>query len=94
MKQHMKSLTKNYLLRETTHTCQLNRQHRHADHELVWQQMEVTYVLDHCKNLKFLLVDDIHPQLADLLLSKYVKNEYYFLNEDDRKQSLVVRIIK
>jgi hypothetical protein len=28
MKQHMKPLTKNYLLRETTYTCQLNRQHR------------------------------------------------------------------
>ena len=26
--QHMKSLTRNYLLHETTHTCQLNRQQR------------------------------------------------------------------
>jgi len=58
----------------------------------MWQKYEVLTALEKLTALEYLLVDDITPELVIELLARIPMESLTFLNEDDKKKSLIIKV--
>lgn len=63
-----------------------------SDHSVMWQKYEILAALEKLTALEYLLVDDITPELVVELLARIPMESLTFLNEDDKKKSLIIKV--
>jgi len=64
-----------------------------SDHSARWQEFEIFEAIRLLPNLSFLLIDDIQAPVANKLILRFGLDNCYFLNEMDKKKSLVVSLV-
>jgi hypothetical protein len=62
-----------------------------SDHSVAWQLFEIKRATVLLSDLSYILVDDIQPEVANYLRSKFGEVNCFFFNELGMKKSLIVR---